>query len=123
MSVWLRALPGVEVISRDPSTTYASAINEGAPGAVQVADRFYLLMNMRETVEKVVMRQNRLLRSRTLAAPTSGALSEENDAHAGCRLRLAPHLERVRRSRRRKASPRLAVRAALEYGKCRINPV
>lgn len=106
MSAWLKAHPGVEVVSRDRSPTYASGIYEGAPGAVQVADRFHLLMNVREAVEKVVMRQNRLLRSRSLAAPVSTAATEASDAYPGCRLRLAPHLQRPKRVRRRQASPR-----------------
>jgi transposase len=109
-----RAHLGVEVVSRDRSPTYAAAINEGAPGAVQVADRFHLLMNVREVLEKVMMRQNRLLRSRSLATPASTATTEENDAHAGCRLRLQPHLERVLRVRRRRASPRLRLASARE---------
>ncbi len=114
LSAWLRAHPGVEVVSRDRSPTYAAAITEGAPAALQVADRFHLLINVREALEKVIYRQHRRLRSRTLAVPTSGAPSEENDAHAGCRLRLAPHLARVKRRRRRKASPRLRVPSARE---------
>jgi transposase len=113
-SAWLKQHPGVEVVSRDRSPTYAAAITEGAPGAVQVADRFHLLMNVREVLEKVMTRQNRLLRSRSLAAPAITAPSAENDAHAGCRLRLAPHLERSKRSRRRKASPRLRLPSARE---------
>ena len=122
LAAWLRAHPGVEIVSRDRSPTYAAAIHEGAPAALQVADRFHLLMNVREVLEKVMMRQNRLLRSRSLAAPVSTAPSSENDAHAGCRLRLGPHLERVKRSRRRKASPRLAVPSAREAAWMLLRP-
>lgn len=122
LTAWLRAHPGVEVVSRDRSPAYAAAITEAAPGAVQVADRFHLLMNVREAVEKVIYRQNRLLRSRTLAAPQGGAPSAENDAHAGCRLRLAPHLERVKRCRRRKASPRLRLPSAREAAWMLLRP-
>ena len=114
LAAWLRAHPGVEVVSRDRSPTYAAAITEGAPAAVQVADHFHLLLNLREAFEKVMYRQNRLLRSRTLAAPVSGAPAAENDAHAGCRERLRPHLARSKRSRRRKASPRLPLPSARE---------
>lgn len=114
LSAWLKQHPGVEVISRDRSPTYAAGITEGAPAAMQIADRFHLLMNVREVLEKVMMRQNRLLRSQSLAAPAGTAPTEENDAHAGCRLRLAPHLERVKRSRRRKSSPRLRLPSARE---------
>lgn len=112
LAAWLKAHPGVEVVSRDRSPTYAAAITEGAPAAVQVADRFHLLLNVREAVEKVMMRQNRLLRSRTLAASLSVAATTENDAYVGCRLRLEPHLRRPKRVRRRRASPRLKLPSA-----------
>src|SRR5215207_5369285 len=114
LAAWLKAHPGVEVVSRDRSPTYAAAINEGAPGAAQVADRFHLLLNVRGALEKVLLRQNRLLRSQTLAAPASTAPTEENDAYVGCRLRLEPHLRRSKRIRRRKASPRLRLPSARE---------
>jgi len=122
LAAWLKAHPGIGVISRDRSPTYAAGITEGAPGAVQVADRFHLLLNVREAPEKVMYRQNRLLRSRTLAVPASGAPAAENDARAGCRLRLAPHLERVRRSRRRRASPRLRLPSAREAAWLLLRP-
>lgn len=51
---WLRQHPGVEVLSRDRSATYRSAMEEGAPNAVQVADRFHLVQNLEETLEKVL---------------------------------------------------------------------
>jgi transposase len=114
LAAWLKQHPGIEIVSRDRSPTYTSGVSDGAPGAVQVADRFHLLMNVREALEKVMYRQNRLLRSRSMAAPSSTTPSEENDAHACCRLRLAPHLERSKRSRQRKASPRLRVPSARE---------
>jgi transposase len=122
LATWLRAHPGVEVVSRDRSPSYAAAINEGASGAVQVADRFHLLMNVREALEKVMYRQNGLLRSRALAAPAGTAPSAENDAHAGCRLRLQPHLQRPKRRRRRKSSPRLRVPSARESAWLLLRP-
>lgn len=67
LAAWLKSHPGVEVVSRDRSPAYAAAVNEGAPMAVQVADRFHLLMNVREALEKVLMRQNRLVCSQSLA--------------------------------------------------------
>lgn len=108
----LKFHPGVEIISRDRAPGYAAASAEGALSAVQVADRFHLLTNLREALEQVMYRQNRLLRSRTMAAPASTATSEGSDAYAGCRMRLAPHLERVKRRRRREASSRLLLPSA-----------
>ncbi len=49
---WLRAHPGIEVIARDRSTEYARGVAEGAPGALQVADRWHLLMNFRQMLER-----------------------------------------------------------------------
>ncbi len=51
---WLKAHPGIEIITRDRSGEYARAIAEGAPNAVQVADRFHLLCNIRDTLERVL---------------------------------------------------------------------
>ena len=43
---WLEQHPGIEILSRDRSTTYKSAMSQGAPSAIQVADRFHLLLSI-----------------------------------------------------------------------------
>lgn len=45
--------PTVEVITRDRWTAYANACSAGAPLALQVADRFHLVGNIRELVERL----------------------------------------------------------------------
>ncbi len=113
LSTWLKAHPGIEVVSRDRSPSYASGINEGAPGAVQVADRWHLLKNVREALEQLLVRQNRLLRSRTMAVPLKARPFGENDCYEGCRLRLLPHLEHAkRRDRTSKVVPRARLPSA-----------
>ena len=49
---WFKDHPDVEVVSRDRAGLYAEAAREGAPQAKQVADRFHLLQNFRETIER-----------------------------------------------------------------------
>jgi transposase len=49
---WFKDHPDVEVVSRDRAGLYAEAGRQGAPQARQVADRFHLLQNFRETVER-----------------------------------------------------------------------
>jgi len=53
---WLREHPGVQIISRDRSTEYARGASEGAPLAQQVADRWHILKNLREAVERALKR-------------------------------------------------------------------
>lgn len=51
---WLRDHPGVEVLSRERSKTYKSAMDKAAPEAIQVADRFHLVKNLSETLEEAL---------------------------------------------------------------------
>ena len=112
LSTWLKRHKGVEVISRDRAPAYALGATTGAPKAVQVADRFHLVENVQEVLEKLMMRQNRLLRARTLAAPHSQARTTEGDAAEGCRLRLQPHLEGIKRDSRGHRKTRLRLPSA-----------
>ena len=56
---WLSRHPEIEVVSRDRGGLYAQGAREGAPQARQVADRFHLLQNLRETIEAQLSRADR----------------------------------------------------------------
>jgi transposase len=46
LAKWLTAHPGVEIVSRDRSSSYSEAVQRVNPKIVQVADRFHLLKNL-----------------------------------------------------------------------------
>jgi len=58
---WLHNHAPPEIISRDRAGAYADAARRGAPHAIQVADRFHLLRNLREAVERVLTRHTAVI--------------------------------------------------------------
>jgi transposase len=72
LAAWLQAHPGVRIIARDRAADYATGATVGAPQARQVADRFHLLCNLREALERYVQRI--LPELRQLLAQTAPAL-------------------------------------------------
>lgn len=51
---WLRAHPGVKVVCRDGSMTYAQAVRNALPSAVQVTDRWHLWHGLAEVAANEV---------------------------------------------------------------------
>jgi len=60
---WLSRHPGVEIISRDRALDYAEGATRGAPQAIQVADRFHILQNVREMLQRLLERHQTSLRA------------------------------------------------------------
>lgn len=65
LAQWLRAHPGVEIVTRDRSSAYAAGIRTGAPDALQIADRWHVIRNLSEALEKLLIRQRHLIREAT----------------------------------------------------------
>lgn len=61
VSKWLLDHPGVEIVSRDRSLGYIQSIQTGAPNAIQVADRWHLLHNLVEAIERSLTRRYKVL--------------------------------------------------------------
>jgi transposase len=54
---WLEQRPEIEIMTRDRYSNYQKAVTVGAPQAAQVADRWHLLKNLSESVQKILTRQ------------------------------------------------------------------
>ena len=55
VAAWLKQHPSVEIVTRDRSTEYAAGIALGSPNALQVADRWHLLLNLRQMLDRYLM--------------------------------------------------------------------
>jgi transposase len=85
LAAWLRTHPGVTILSRDRSTEYARGATLGAPDAQHVLDRWHLIRNLREALERLLDRLHQRL---------AAMLTVHQPAHQRCRLRPAPSAAR-----------------------------
>jgi len=53
LAIWLKEHPEIEIISRDRAGVYADGARQGAPQAEQVADRWHVLRNLGEALERL----------------------------------------------------------------------
>ena len=68
---WLKDHPGAKIVSRDRSAGYAEAIRVGAPDAIHVADRFHLLKNLMEVLEKQLSKESKAIHDSLLPKEAS----------------------------------------------------
>ena len=95
---WLRDHPGIQIVSRDRSTTFAEAVREALPDALQVADRFHLTQNLMEAVEKQVAKHYSTIRQ--CLAPLAPSEQDEGPARLSRRQERAREESRQRRLER-----------------------
>lgn len=105
---WLKHHPEIRIISRDRADDYIKGASDGAPQAVQVADRWHLLRNLREMLTRILDRHHATVRqaARSMAdkpAPTPPSVpprtrSRRNQARSESRrARRLQRFEEVKR--------------------------
>jgi transposase len=80
---WLKEHPQVEIVSRDRWPQYAAATSEAAPQARQVADRWHLLKNLREAVERLFERHYAQIRDAFRPSQDPTALAPQSMPEPG----------------------------------------
>ncbi len=104
LTKWLKAHPGVKVISRDRAQAYEKGARLGAPKAIQVADRFHLLKNLAAALEQVFNEHRQELKAVEKSISSSPVICRPGSE--GVRVPLPPSppeavtLAQQRRSRR-----------------------
>lgn len=80
LSAWLKANPSIAIIARDRAGVFADGIRQGAPDAVEVADRWHLLRNLGDAVHAVAQRHHaaaRRVAGEIMAPPPSAGTPGE----------------------------------------------
>ena len=53
---WIRSYPNIQIVSRDGSVSYKSAIEQTGMGIQQVSDRFHLLKGLTDAAKQFITR-------------------------------------------------------------------
>lgn len=103
VSTWFQAHPQIEIVSRDGSSEYASAIKKGAPQARQVSDRWHLTKNLAACVSVQLaqsLAEIRRAEQTTVTAEEEGILPREE--------RRLPKTRAVEQAQRARQAERMA---------------
>ena len=102
VSAWFQAHPHVEIVSRDGSSEYASAITKGAPHARQVSDRWHLVKNLAACVSVQLAHSLAQIRRAELSAAANAPQEEQpsSQLHSHPRTRAEQRTQQARQAER-----------------------
>jgi transposase len=105
LAAWLKAHPGVEVVSRDRGGSYAEGAKAGAPNATQIADRWHLLKNLGDALERYLATNHKELIAVTNALrarpePDESDSTETRLPTSEARTTRVQEIKQVRRAKR-----------------------
>jgi transposase len=98
---WMYQQPDLAVVSRDRGGEYAAAAREGAPQAIQCADRFHLVKNLTEAFQVLLARcQAEIFAAKKQDEPSQNEQNLPLIAIEEWRPPEPAHVEKVRMARR-----------------------
>jgi transposase len=101
VSAWLQDHPKIELVSRDGSSEYASAIKKGAPQARQVSDRWHLTKNLAGCVSVVLTQCLReIRRAEQAAVPLEEGETQPYQEYSSARTRAVQQAQQARQAER-----------------------
>jgi transposase len=77
LATWLQAHPKIEIVARDRSSDYSAGICQGAPQAIQVADRWHLLLNLRQMLERYLTATHTILQALPISEAYQSVLDQQ----------------------------------------------
>lgn len=117
VSAWLLKHPSINVVSRDGSSEYASAIKKGAPQARQVSDRWHLGKNLSACVSTLLAN---VLRELRLAKQTKTMPQRSREAGRAGETAAVQQVQRIRQAERTQRYEQLLALRAQGMGAAQI---
>ena len=98
LATWLKDHPSIEIVVRDCAGAYADGARQGAPQAIQVADRWHLLRNSGDALRGVLDHHHRdLNEAARIAAVTVEPAANDNAPGATCDREVEPPITKAER--------------------------
>src|SRR6266700_4866725 len=114
---WLREHPEVKIVSRDRGKDYARAVTRAAPQALQVVDRFHLVRNLAEVLQKLLAHCRAEIRQQDADQLLPEKRAEEParplPTRAAWQQRTPPHIEIAHQARQASRDDRFRQMTAL----------